>query len=511
MSRVPGQCPRGQRALCGAWLLLAMTLLSTGRTTASTPAGSSSTAAPTGKDAGAECDPQAAPSIGLSSGGVLQICTGAPGSLLVHGALSSTVPSERERDLEERVTDLEEGYARLQTLVCRMGPPRWPEVNLVTYGARTWKKFDFEERTFLVVANQFSPEGTQQNASSELFEYQHDAEGFLSFQNISTRSARDWEYFEMGERKFLIVANFYSTEASSHDIDSELFEYQPASGERDGSFVSVQNISTYGARDWEYFEIGERKFLVVANQESTMANSSDINSELFEYQSRRGGGQFLSVQNISTHGARDWEYFEIGERKLLIVANFVSTEANSHDIDSELFEYQPASGERDGSFVSVQNISTYGARDWEYFEIGERKFLVVANQKSTLANSSDINSELFEYQSGRGGGQFVSVQNISTFSARDWEYFDINGRHFLVVANPHLADSNTTSELFEYQVYASGDHGPFVSVQNISAENPQDWEYFEIGERKFLAVAGFNTPLVSNSTSHIFEWNGCQF
>ena len=52
------------------------------------------------------------------------------------------------------------------------------------------------------------------------------------------------------------------------------------------------------------------------------------------------GGQFVSVQNISTYGATDWEYFEIDSRNLLAVANHYSTaDGNSYDIESEVFEW----------------------------------------------------------------------------------------------------------------------------------------------------------------------------
>jgi Zn-finger protein len=211
----------------------------------------------------------------------------------------------------------------------------------------------------------------------------------------------------MDQRQFLVVGNYFAASANNtHDVDSEIFEYKSSTSDSGGQFISFQNISTHGAFDWEYFEIDGHKFLAVANYRSTEAKTGDIYSEIFEYQPCHHDGDssarcFVSFQNISTYSAIDWEYFEIDGRKFLAVANSISSAANSHDISSEIFEFQPSTtggvGSYPGHFVSFQNISTHGAYGWEYFRIGGRKFLAVANYRSTEANSVDIYSNIFEW------------------------------------------------------------------------------------------------------------------
>jgi hypothetical protein len=153
-------------------------------------------------------------------------------------------------------------------------------------------------------------------------------------QNVSTRGAHDWESFQIGDRTFLAVANHISSVSNSTDIESEIFEFRFDDGE--AHVESVQNISTYSARDWESFKIGGRTFLAVANSYSTVADSHAIDSQIFVFHSDKGG-QFKLVQNVSTHGAADWQSFQIGDRSFLAIANAISE--GFYETDSEIFEW----------------------------------------------------------------------------------------------------------------------------------------------------------------------------
>lgn len=59
---------------------------------------------------------------------------------------------------------------------------------------------------------------------------------------------------------------------------------------------------TYGATDWEYFSIGEKHYLAVANyyDNSRDKNTYAINSYIFEYLPQLN--QFTKIQNIPTNG-----------------------------------------------------------------------------------------------------------------------------------------------------------------------------------------------------------------
>ena len=57
-------------------------------------------------------------------------------------------------------------------------------------------------------------------------------------------------------------------------------------------------------------------------------------------------------------------------------------------------------------------------------------YLVVANHSN--ASSRNINSVVYRWDTG--SSQFVNYKNIPTHGALDWEHFEINGVHYLVVA-----------------------------------------------------------------------------
>ena len=81
----------------------------------------------------------------------------------------------------------------------------------------------------------------------------------------------------------------------------------------------------------------------------------------------------------------------------------------------------------------VQNIPTKGARDFEYFSIGNQHFLSVANHKSGA--SYDQNSIVYKYDATRSANPFQVLQSIPSKGADHWTYFNISDQHFLTVAN----------------------------------------------------------------------------
>ena len=124
----------------------------------------------------------------------------------------------------------------------------------------------------------------------------------------------------------------------------------------------------------------------------------------------------------------------------------------------------------DGPF-RAQNIPTRGAIDWEYFSVDGDHFLAVANLYS--AGSNNVDSVIYIRDAD---GKFVEFQRIGTTGAADWEYFNADGDHFLVVANRQ--DSSTRN--IDSVVYVRGPDGYFVEFQRIGTSGAQDWEYFEV-------------------------------
>lgn len=111
-------------------------------------------------------------------------------------------------------------------------------------------------------------------------------------------SAVDWEFFTIGEEKFLVVAN--SHDGSSYSLNSVVYRFvPPVRGLRDifrfgvavsvasdflylfflrgfrwqgyEGFVPVHSLPTFGCRDWEHFNTDEGSFLIYSSATSRLS------------------------------------------------------------------------------------------------------------------------------------------------------------------------------------------------------------------------------------------------
>ena len=118
-------------------------------------------------------------------------------------------------------------------------------------------------------------------------------------------------------------------------------------------------------------------------------NSSNIPSNIYRFdQTQPPGSQFVLVQQISTVGAFQWEYFTIGNASYLALANQFN--GNSYSMPSNIYRFDPS--QPSGSqFVLVHQISTNGAQDWEFFTIGNTSYLAVTNYQNGISYSMTSN------------------------------------------------------------------------------------------------------------------------
>ncbi|KAF5891519.1 thrombospondin-type laminin G domain and EAR repeat-containing protein-like, partial [Clarias magur] len=244
-----------------------------------------------------------------------------------------------------------------------------------------------------------------------------------------------------------------------------------------GRFERFQNINTYDAQAWKFFTVGKKRFLVVANSRRSDGHKCEY-SVIYKWRKKKQ--RFVEYQRIQTHSARDWEAFRIHDDHFLAVANHRQGETN-HNINSVIYRWN----QHTRKFEVNQTISTSGAYDWEFFTIGPYHFLVVANTFN--GKSTDITSTIYIWI----GGTFQPFQYIQTFGAIDWEMFQINNRFFLAVANSQkLSDSgavlyNINSTIYELNTTSQS----FVKFQDIATSSALDWEFFTVGDDKFLVVA----------------------
>ncbi|KAK7168854.1 hypothetical protein R3I93_004990 [Phoxinus phoxinus] len=286
------------------------------------------------------------------------------------------------------------------------------------------------------------------------------------------------------------VGLFIATANRDSNLGSGIYKWT------DGKFERYQNISTYDAQAWQYFTVGKKKFLVVANCRSKDAGDQE-QSVIYKWSSRKL--KFIHYQTLNTHSARDWEAFNIRDETFLAVANHRQGERN-HNIDSVIYKWNPVT-----QFFEVnQTIPTAGAYDWEFFTIGPYYFLVVANTFN--GRSTVIDSTIYIWL----GGMFQPYQSITTFGAIDWEMFQIENRVFLAVANSQMLTEegkiqySINSTIYELSIASQ----TFIKFQDIETNSALDWEYFTVGDDKFLVVANSYDGSSYSLNSVIYRWQG---
>nr|XP_057938744.1 thrombospondin-type laminin G domain and EAR repeat-containing protein-like [Doryrhamphus excisus] len=301
--------------------------------------------------------------------------------------------------------------------------------NISTQEARAWKHFTIDGQSFLVVANSREAEPEL----SVIYRWNERRQRFVRHQTLETHAAVDWEAFHMHNHSFLVVANHRRARDSNHNINSVIYRWNPKSK----IFEVNQTLSTSGAYDWEFFTIGPYHFLVVAN--TFDGQTTVITSTVYVWLN----GRFRTFQNIPTVGATDWETFEIDGRFFLAVANSQKVSElgpSLYSINSTVYELSTISW----TFIRFQDILTHSALDWEFFTVGQEKFLVVANSHD--GRSYSVNSVVYRWQGYEG---FVPVHSLPTFGCRDWEHFSTDRDSFLVYSSA----TSRLSKVFKLRTY----------------------------------------------------------
>ncbi|XP_059198263.1 thrombospondin-type laminin G domain and EAR repeat-containing protein-like [Centropristis striata] len=299
--------------------------------------------------------------------------------------------------------------------------------NISTQEARAWKHFTIKDEIFLVVANSRETEPEL----SVIYRWNRRRRRFLRHQTLETHAAVDWEAFHIHNHSFLVVANHRRD--SNHNIHSVIYRWNTLTK----LFEVNQTLSTSGAYDWEFFSVGPYHFLVVAN--TFDGQTTTISSTVYVWVD----GCFQVFQSIPTVGATDWETFQIDGRFFLAVANSqkVSDRGPSlYSINSTVYELNTLTQ----TFIRFQDVLTHSAVDWEFFTIGEEKFLVVANSHD--GSSYSLNSVIYRWQGYEG---FVPVHSLPTFGCRDWEHFSTNEGSFLVYSSA----TSRLSKVFKLRTY----------------------------------------------------------
>jgi EPTP domain len=235
------------------------------------------------------------------------------------------------------------------------------------------------------------------------------------------------------------------------------------------------------------------------------------------------------AQRIPTSGARAAEPVPVAGFDLLAIPQLARDipggppGMNGGDSDTDLLLFRRAAGQ----FMPWATLPAPGGEDAEFFTIGDRSFLAVASIR-TGAGPYDFEtaSPIFEWQ----GGRFVPFQDVPTFAAKQWRHWEVDGRHFLGLAQGVIRPpghggpaghagageggageggageggagegraANRDSVVYEW----TGES--FTEFQRIPSRWAYNWHAFRAGGEFFVAHAEHAGPSV------LYRWDGAR-
>ena len=342
--------------------------------------------------------------------------------------------------------------------------------DLPTKGAAAVEQFSINGSLFLAFAN-YRGDTEGYNTDSFIYKLNNSTGKFFLYQTIDT-GAFDIEYFTISDKHYLAVANHYN--GATHQLNSVIYLWNGH------QFVTLQNIPTNSATSFHFFEMPQEMFLAVTNE---LAKSAVI----YKWKDN----QFEEFPEIGTGGrGMASTAFKINNETFIAFANhFISQQG--HAVHSTVFKW---SG---NSFVKLQSLQTYGARDVKSFDINGDTFLAFANEYN--GNNNNIDSFIYKWADSK----FVPFQSIPTRGAFAWHPFVMCDHTFLGVAN-YRDDSqrhNTKSVIYQY----SGEQ--FIQYQEISTQGATDMTSFEYNGHTYLAIANHrNNDWKHNINSTLYKW-----
>lgn len=195
-------------------------------------------------------------------------------------------------------------------------------------------------------------------------------------------------------------------------------------------------------------------------------------------------GNFQLHQNIPTQGGYDISYFKVEEEHFLAIAN--AFDGHTTNVNSVIYKWD----EKTSKFVEYQQIPTTGATDWEFFQMKGDSYLIVANSYNHTPNidldqpKHKVNSVIYRYD--KQSGYFVVFQLVTTYSASKWLHFKVCGNSYLAVANSYADNSEhrVPSKIYRYQGVEK-----FMEVHSIDTLGAVDWDHIHYRGQDFLSYA----------------------
>ena len=208
---------------------------------------------------------------------------------------------------------------------------------------------------------------------------------------------------------------------------------------------------------------------------------------------KQGLHLFDKFQEIPTKGATDVKLFSIADDLFLVFANYNGDNLGKK-AKSVVYKME------NKRFVLNQTLSTSGPYGIEHFQIDGVHYMAIANH---YVGGYKLNSVIYKWSTGK----FEEFQVISTNGASAFKYFTIEGEHYLAVSE-HGDGSTNSIDSFIYKWR----QGRFMKYQNIPTDGARDCDSTVIANETFLAYANqYHSQKKYNTESSVYKWSGGHF
>ncbi|VVD88441.1 hypothetical protein [Pandoraea fibrosis] len=209
------------------------------------------------------------------------------------------------------------------------------------------------------------------------------------------------------------------------------------------------------------------------------------------------------VETLPTSAARAAEIFTRNGTTWLAVAQMsrdVPGEApymngGDSNVDALLFRRDQ------NAFVLAETLPLSGGEDVEHFVLNGREFLACVGIR-TGSGPYDLNTEAVLYE--RRGNTWAEHQRFEVFAGKQWRYFEIEGRHFLALAQGVTVEGVVARHPSQSCVF-EWDGERFQPFQVTGGAWGYNWTHFEHAGEHYLAYADHV------SGSRIFHWRDGRF
>ena len=332
--------------------------------------------------------------------------------------------------------------------------------------ASDWEHFTVDNEEYLAVAN--SQKGSSLLAQSMIYHYNITAKKFDAYQVIDTMGAADWEHFTVDNDHYLAMANARNDTSWGPTV-SVIYRFNNGTA----TFDEYQEVNITGAYDWEHLAVGNDHYLAVAKYRS----GSSYQTPSVVYRFNHTSAKFEEYQEIDTIGAYDWESFTVDSVHYLAVANAYHPD----QVKSVIYRFNNVTAK----FEEHQKVESHSATGWEHFTVENDDYLAIANHVNG-SHLTTTKSVIYHYNNATS--KFDAHQEIDTKGAHDWEHFVVDNVHYLAVANYRFASSyQTKSVIYRFNNATA----KFEEHQEIDTNGASDWEYFAVDNKLYLAIANY--------------------